>query len=288
RVFDTDRLRSVVALAVRMIDNAISASWYPLESIREITQVNRRIGLGVTGWADCLAEIGIPYDSEEALSLARQLAKELYDSARTASVALGREKGPFPNISKTSWKHDKEQPRNVAVLGFPPSGNNALIFDTAFSIEPFFALSFVQTVMYNSNLRHLNQQLCRLLEQIHVSTHGLARTIEEEGGSIQGIKSLPDSIKRRFRTAYDIQPEWHVRMQAAFQEYVDNAITKTVNLPRDAGAKEVETVYTAAWKLGCKGITVYRDGSRGRQTISVAELPTLSSSSAGPCKACEL
>jgi ribonucleoside-diphosphate reductase alpha chain len=267
QIFDILRLQAAVTLGVRMVDNAISASWSPIEEIDKATKANRRIGIGITGWADCLAVAGIPYDSDEALKIAEHLAEVMYTAAYRASVALGREKAPFPNAERSMWRDVDDKPRNVALLGFPPSGNNAIIFDTAFSIEPFFAMSFTENVMGEGRIHHINDHLYNKLHQAGIPTDGLLGAIEEGHGSIQHISWIPDSIKACFKTAHDITPEWHVRMQAAFQKYVDNAITKTVNLPSTASAADVERVYTLAWSLGCKGITVYFDCSRSKQAI---------------------
>ena len=272
-IFYEAHLRAVVAIGVRMIDNAVSASWFPIDRIRQAVQANRRLGLGVTGWADCLAIAGIPYDSAKALRLAERLAETLYNAAFTTSLDLGQEKGPFPNVEKSIWQGQAVQPRNVALLGLPPSGNNAVIFDTSFSIEPLFALAFSENIMGGVRLKHLNQHLVQALRQADLPTEGLFETIEAEHGSIQRLPWIPDSIKRRFRTAHDIAPEWHVQMQAAFQKYVDNAITKTVNLPESATPAEVSRIYQLAWALGCKGITVYRDQSRSEQTIEFTSIP---------------
>ncbi len=269
-IFDEAHLRSVVALGIRMIDNAISASWFPLAEIRQAVQANRRIGLGVTGWADCLAIAGIPYDSEDALHLAERLAETLYQAAFTTSLKLGQERGPFPNVEKSIWRGQSVQPRNIALLALPPSGNNAVIFNTSFSIEPFFALAFSENIMGGVRIKHLNPYLVQALRRANLPTEGLLEAIEAEHGSIQYLPWIPDSIKRRFRTAHDITPEWHVRMQAAFQKYIDNAVTKTVNLPGSASPAEVSHIYQLAWRLGCKGITVYRDQSRQEQTIEFA------------------
>jgi ribonucleoside-diphosphate reductase alpha chain len=285
QIFDAARLKAVIAVGIRMIDNAISVSWSPLEKIQEVCQANRRIGLGVTGWADCLALADIAYDSEEALALAESLAQMMYEAAFEASLALGLEKGPFPNVEYSSWRGQEAQPRNVALLAFPPSGNNAVIFDTAFSIEPFFALSFNENILGGVRIKHVNRLLYQVMEQAGLPTEGLAEAIEAEQGSLQRLPWIPDSIKRRFRTAHDISPEWHVRMQASFQKYVDNAITKTVNLPSTAGSDDVARVYHLAWKLGCKGITVYRDNSRSEQTIEFTS-SAISADGGSTCTVC--
>ncbi|GLF92909.1 adenosylcobalamin-dependent ribonucleoside-diphosphate reductase [Streptomyces yaizuensis] len=273
RLFDEERLRTVVAAGIRMIDNAISVSWFPVEEIREAVTANRRIGLGVTGWADCLASSGIPYDSDEALACADALASALRRAADEASRALGRERGPFPNAARSRWKDAAEQPRNVAVLALPPSGNNAVIFDTGFSIEPFFGMTYSQQVFGDRTMRSVNRTLLGVLERRGIPVDGLVELIAENGGSLEGLERVPADVRRAFRTAHEIAPEWHVRMQAAFQRHVDNAVTKTVNLPAHATPGDVARLYRRAWELGCKGITVYRDTSRSAQAIDWTSRP---------------
>ncbi|MEV4656691.1 adenosylcobalamin-dependent ribonucleoside-diphosphate reductase [Micromonospora sp. NPDC049301] len=299
-LFDLDRLRVVMAAAVRMIDDAISESWFPVAEIREAVQGNRRIGIGVTGWAESLALAGIPYDSEEALSAATVLARSMREFAYDATVALARERGPFPNVHRSIWKDAEQQPRNVAVLAMPPSGNNAVIFDTSFSIEPFFAMSYTQRVFGGREIRSVNRLLLRELAAHGVDEADLLQEIAENGGGVQGLSRVPEDVQRVYRTAHDITPEWHVRMQAAFQEHVDNAVTKTVNLPRTATAEQVAALYQQAWRLGCKGITVYRDASRADQAIeatrpsAVVTAPVTTTTSGvacdpadGTCAVCE-
>ncbi|WP_428965882.1 adenosylcobalamin-dependent ribonucleoside-diphosphate reductase [Micromonospora fluostatini] len=267
RLFDLDRLRVVMAAGVRMIDNAISASWFPVPEIREAVRGNRRIGIGVTGWAESLALAGVPYDSEEALGHATVLARSMREFAYDASVALAGERGPFPNVHRSVWKDAEEQPRNVALLAMPPSGNNAVIFDTSFSIEPFFAMSYTQRVFGGRQISSVNRLLLRELAAYGVDEAALLSEIADNGGGVQGLSRVPAQIQRVYKTAHDIAPTWHVRMQAAFQEHVDNAVTKTVNLPHTATAEQVAALYRQAWRLGCKGITVYRDTSRADQAI---------------------
>ncbi len=293
RLFDEQRLRMVVAAGVRMIDNAISVSWFPVERIRQSVSANRRVGLGVTGWAESLATAGIPYDSEAALECAETLAALMRQAAENASFALARERGPFPNVVHSRWKDSDQQPRNVAVLALPPSGNNAVIFDTSFSIEPFFGMTYTQRVFGGQQLHAVNRLLLDALAGGGVSEKELVRQIGENGGSVQGLASVPAEIQRVFKTAHDIAPGWHVRMQAAFQRHVDNAVTKTANLPSSATPDDVARLYRQAWQLGCKGITVYRDKSRADQAIDWAGSPASDLAAAdcvpvdGACAVCE-
>jgi len=293
-LFDLDRLRVVMAAGVRMIDNAISESWFPVAEIREAVRGNRRIGIGVTGWAESLALAGIPYDSDEALAAATVLARSMRAFAHDASVALAEERGPFPNVHRSVWKDVDEQPRNVALLAMPPSGNNAVIFDTSFSIEPFFAMSYTQRVFGGREIRSVNRLLLRELAAHGVEEADLHQEIASNGGGVQGLSRVPEEIQRVYKTAHDITPEWHVSMQAAFQEHVDNAVTKTVNLPRTATPEQVAELYQQAWRLGCRGITVYRDTSRADQAIEAtrpAEATTTPEVTCDPvdgtCAVCE-
>lgn len=287
RLFDEDRLRTVVAAGVRMIDNAISVSWFPIDSIRQMVSENRRIGIGVTGWADCLAEAGIPYDSNEALACADSLASLMFEAATEASEELGRERGPFPNVVHTNWADGRQHRRNVAVLALPPSGNNAVIFDTSFSIEPFFAAVYTQRVFGGREIRAINSLLVRELTARGAYDAALIDAISENHGSVQGLPKVPDDLQDLFKTAHDIAPEWHVRMQAAFQRHVDNAVTKTVNLPSSATTAQVAELYRLAWQLGCKGITVYRDKSRARQAIEFTHTGHGCDEEGAVCTVCE-
>ncbi|MDX1522247.1 MAG: adenosylcobalamin-dependent ribonucleoside-diphosphate reductase, partial [Anaerolineae bacterium] len=208
-IFDEARLQDVVSVGIRMIDNAISVSWFPITEIQEAVQANRRIGLGVTGWADCLALSGIPYDSEAALALAERLSATMYQAAYRTSVALAKERGPFPNVEHSTWRGLAEQPRNVALLAFPPSGNNAVIFDTSFAIEPYFALAYSENILGGVYIHHLNKHLLKALRSANLPTDGLAELIAEHHGSIQHIPWIPADIKTQFKTAHDIAPKWH-------------------------------------------------------------------------------
>lgn len=290
RLFAEDRLRTVVAAGIRMIDNAITLSWFPVEKVRESVSANRRIGLGVTGWADCLAASGIAYDSDEALECADLLGALLRAAAEQASFALAQERGPFPNVVKSRWNNAAQQPRNVAVLALPPSGNNAVIFDTSFSIEPFFAMTYMQRVFAGTEIRAVNRLLLDQLTGSGLSEAELVSEIAANDGSVQGLAVVPEHLQRIFKTAHDVAPEWHIKMQAVFQRHVDNAVTKTANLPSHATPAEVAELYRQAWQLGCKGITVYRDRSRTDQAIewsAVAPAAEACEADDGTCTVCE-
>lgn len=292
RLFDEHRLRTVVAAGIRMIDNAITLSWFPVDKIRESVSANRRIGLGVTGWADSLAASGVAYDSDEALECADVLASLMRAAAEQASFALAGERGPFPNVVNSRWRDADRQPRNVAVLALPPSGNNAVIFDTSFSIEPFFGMTYLQRIFGGTEIRAVNRLLLDQLTGSGLSEPELVSAIAANDGSVQGLDIVPERLQRIFKTAHDVAPEWHIRMQAVFQRHVDNAVTKTVNLPAHATPADVAALYHQAWELGCKGITIYRDRSRSNQAIewSAAEPADPAQACAvedGTCAVCE-
>lgn len=262
-IFDFAKVRNVVHTAIRMIDNAISATWFPIEEINQSVSNNRRAGLGVTGWADCLSTARIPYDSDRAIAEADIFAKRLRAFAEEISMQLALEKGPYPNSKLTG----ETQKRNIALLALPPSGNNAIIFDTSFSIEPHFSLSYSERVMGDQVFQHRNKLLVAEIARLGLDADTIFDRIEASGGSVQDIAEIPEQIRACFKTAHEIAPDIHVKMQAAFQNHVDNAVTKTVNLPRSTTIEEVERIYFTAWKERCKGITIYRDGSRGAQVI---------------------
>ena len=285
-VFDTKKLERVVAVAIRMMDDAVSATWSPIPQITEIVQANRRLGLGVTGWADVLTLAGIPYDSERALAVADELGAAMRRAAFAASLALAREKGPFPNVVNSIWRNEQEQPRNVALLALPPSGNNAIIFDSSFGIEPHFALAYHENAMGGIRISSVNRHLLATLDRLGLQRTDLIESVEAANGSVQGLDWIPAGVRAVFKTAHDIAPEWHVKMQAAFQRHTDNAVSKTINFPRGATLEDVERAYMLAYRERCKGITVYRDRSRAGQTIEFSTPLTIEAADGGVCRTC--
>lgn len=258
-------LRDTVWKAVHFLDNVIDANKYPLVLIEKMTKSNRKIGLGVMGWADMLVQLKIPYHSKEALNLAEQIMKFILNEGRLASIQLAKERGTFPNYEKSIY-YDKLPLRNATITTIAPTGTLSIIAACSSGIEPFFALCFARNVMDGTRLVEVNQYFKKEMERLGLWSDSLAEKIAETG-SIQQIKEIPEEIKKIFVTAHEITPSEHVRMQAAFQQYVDNAVSKTVNLPHDATEEDVREVYLLAYRLGCKGVTVYRDGSRQGQVI---------------------
>ncbi len=265
--FDHDHLSEVVKVATRLMDNVIDASWFPVSEVQQAVRNHRRIGMGAVGWAEALALLDIPYDSEEAFDLAEKVTKTMYTAAFDASCDLADEKGPFPFVTDSIWANKKRKPRNVALLTFPPSSGNAVICETSFGIEPYFALAYEQNVMEGMRLRTIVPTLVEKLKERKIYSEDLIQKIVESHGSIQDIEEIPTDIKRVFKVAHDIDWRDHIKMQAAFQKWTDNAITKTINMPSTASPNDIEEAYVLAWKLGCKGLTVYRDRTKKDQVF---------------------
>jgi len=268
-----EKLRETVRNAVHFLDNVIDANKYPIKQIEEMTKANRKIGLGVMGFADMLIKLGIRYDSKEALQFAEKLMKFIEEESRKKSVEIGEEKGSFPNFERSIWKEKYDAMRNATVTTIAPTGSISIIAGCSSGIEPIFAISFIRNVLGGTRLFETNP----LFEMI-AKERGFysAKLLEEiaKTGSVQKIERVPEDIKRLFVTALDIEPEWHVRMQAAFQKYTDNAVSKTVNLPSEASVEDVRKVFELAWKLKCKGVTVFRYGSKPEQVLYIGEIKT--------------
>ena len=267
---DYAKLGETVRCAVRFLDNVIDMNKYPLKQIEEMTKSNRKVGLGVMGFADMLLRLGMPYDTDEALNLGRNLMKFINDEGRKMSVALAQERGSFPNFSKSTLAKKNSMIRNATVTTIAPTGTISIISGVSSGIEPIFAVAYVRNVMDKDILPEVNPIFAEVAKDRGFYTDELMKEIAAKG-SLKDLKMVPEDIRRLFVTALDISPEWHIRMQGAFQEHTDNAVSKTVNFPREATSKDVESVYLLAYKLGCKGVTVYRYGSREDQVLSVGE-----------------
>jgi len=267
---DWQKLGECVAWSVRFLDDVIDVNRYPLPQIEQMTKANRKIGLGVMGFADMLLRLGIPYDSDEALALGAKVMKFLDDEGHRASVMLAEERGSFPNFPESTLAKRFHKLRNATVTTIAPTGTISIISGASSGIEPIFAVAYVRNVMDKDILPEVNPIFAEVAKARGFYTDELMKEIAARG-SLKEIKSVPEDVRRLFVTALDISPEWHIRMQAAFQEHTDNAVSKTVNFPRDATPKDVETVYMLAYRLGCKGVTVYRYGSREDQVLSVGE-----------------
>ena len=267
---DYEKLGETVRWSVRFLDNVIDVNKYPLPQIEEITRANRKIGLGIMGFADMLLRLGTPYDTEDALELGKGIMKFINDEGHKASVALAEERGSFPNFPDSTLTSRFRSIRNATVTTIAPTGTISIISGVSSGIEPIFAVAYVRNVMDKDILPEVNPIFEEVAKDRGFYTNDLMKEIAAKG-SVKELKMVPEDIRRLFVTALDISPKWHIQMQAAFQEHTDNAVSKTVNFPKEATPKDVEDVYTAAFKLGCKGVTVYRYGSREDQVLNVGE-----------------
>lgn len=265
---DFERLNFVVRTAIRMMDNVVDITDSPVDTVNQVFRGNRRVGLGVMGFADMLYLLGIGYDTEEGFQLAETVMKAIQESSESMSEELAHEKGVFPNWEKSVFFAKGQKRRNAALTSVAPTGSIAMIVDVASGIEPYFALSFVkENIMGGMRLFYNNKHLEKALRDRGIYSEELMAKIAKTG-SLQNIPEIPEDMKKVFVVAMDISAESHIRMQAAFQKYVDNSISKTVNFPNSATKKDVLNGYLLAWSLGCKGATVYRDGSREMQILS--------------------
>ena len=267
---DWDEMERVVRLAVRFLDDVIEMNPYPLPQIDETVKSNRRIGLGVMGWADLLFTLGIPYDSEEAIELADRLMLFVKQTSHDQCGKLAEERGPFPNWNHSIYRNVRPM-RNSTVTTIAPTGTISMIAGCSSGIEPIFALAFQHRVKNPDGERVLtfvNETFERLAKERGFYSDALMEEIVRRG-TLHGIPGLPETANRVFKTSHEIGYEWHVRHQAAFQRSTDNGVSKTINLPNDASEEDVASAYRLAWELGCLGITVFRDGCKGEQVLHV-------------------
>ena len=266
---DYDRLEDTIRSAVRFLDDVIDMSRFPLAEIDALTKGNRKIGLGVMGFADLLIQLNIPYDSADALTLAERLMRFLWEVGREASAELAVERGVFPNFKGSRLESARQRLRNATVTTIAPTGTISIIADCSPGIEPLYGISFVRTVMDDTRLVSLHPAFVRHAKRAGIYSKALIRRVAARE-SIQDLPDIPESIRRLFITAHDISPEHHVRMQAAFQKYSDSGVSKTINLPPTATQQDVASAFRLAYQLGCKGVTVFRSGSREKQVMACA------------------
>jgi ribonucleoside-diphosphate reductase alpha chain len=261
-----DDLRETVRLAVRFLDNVIDVNKYPIPQIEKMTKGNRKIGLGVMGFADMLLELMIPYDTETAIEIGERVMKFIRDTGWETSEALAEEKGVFPNYKGSVFESMGRKMRNATVTTIAPTGSISLIAGCSSGIEPIFSVCYFKNVLDGEKLVEVNPVFKKFAMKEGFYSEKLIEKIAEKG-TLKNIEEVPEKYKRVFVSAHEISPEWHIRMQAAFQKYTDNAVSKTVNFPREATKEDIKKVYLLAYKLGCKGVTVYRDGSRENQVV---------------------
>ena len=270
KAIDWNKLARTVKTATHFLDNVIDANRYPLAEIDEMTKKTRKVGLGVMGWADLLLELDIPYNSDEAVALAGKLMAFITENARAQSAELAALRGTFP-LFEQSTLADGAPLRNATVTTIAPTGTLSIIAGCSSGVEPVFAYVFIRNVMDGTELIEVNPVLKRTLEERGLYSDALMKTIAEQG-SLAHIPEIPEDIRRVFVCAHDISPEYHIRMQAAFQNHTDNAVSKTVNFPNSATPEDVRKVYMLAFSLGCKGVTIYRDGSRQMQVLNIGKV----------------
>jgi len=268
---DYPRLSETVKTAVRFLDDVIEVNRFPLPQIEEMTRKSRKIGLGVMGFADMLIQLGIPYNSEEALLLAHDIMRYVQDEARQASIELAKERGVFPAFEGSIFDvSGGPRPRNASCTTIAPTGTLSIISGCSSGIEPLFALSYTRNILDGSRLIEVNPYFEKAARDGGFYSDELMQKLAD-GAHLVDIEDIPDEIKRVFVTSHEIIPEWHVRMQAAFQNSTDNAVSKTVNFPREATAEDIANVYMLSYEEGVKGITIYRDGSRQGQVLSTGK-----------------
>jgi ribonucleoside-diphosphate reductase alpha chain len=266
---DWERLSRMVHLGVQFLDDIIEVNRFPLPAIEKITRANRKIGLGVMGFADLLLELGIPYNSDSAVHMAERIMKHIQEEAWKHSRQLARERGAFPNFPSSIYGRTGNAPvRNATTTTVAPTGTISIIAGCSSGIEPVFALSFVRNIMEGTRMVEVNPIFERVAKECGFYSQCLMGRIARLG-SIQEIQEIPAHIRRVFVTALDVSPDWHLKIQAAFQKYTDNSVSKTINLPAEATVEEVKKIYLDAYRLGCKGITIYRYGSKPEQVLSL-------------------
>ena len=269
---DWEKLRNTIRLAVRFLDNVVDVNKYPIPEIEKMTMTNRKIGLGVMGFADMLVKMGIPYNSDEAIRVSEKVMKFIQEESKNMSEELGAEKGDFEGFDKSAWARRYKHMRNATTTTVAPTGTISVIADCSSGIEPIFAVSYTRDV--SESLGHELVEINPMFETAMIErglyNEELVKKVSQVG-SVQSMHEVPEEVRRLFVAALEIEPEWHVRIQAAFQKYTDNAVSKTINFSNRATPHDVEKAFMLAWKLNCKGITVYRYGSREKQILKVVE-----------------
>lgn len=262
-----DRLKERIWWGVRFLDDVIEVNKYPFPQIQDITFSNRKIGLGVMGFADVLIKLGVPYTSQKAVRLAEEVMRFFHQESRKASESLAQERGVFPHYERSIYPKKNIPLRNATVNTVAPTGTISIVAGCSSGIEPLFALSFVRNVMSGTKLFETHPLFERELHRRGLYSRELMAEIGKVG-SIQNLKELPKELKHIFITSFDVPPEQHLRIQAAFQRYTDNSVSKTINLPSDATVEDVRAIYLMAYDLKCKGITIYRYGTKKEQVLS--------------------
>ncbi len=264
---DWDKLKETIHIAVRFLDSVIEMNPFPLSQIADTVKKIRRIGLGVGGWADMLVQMGIPYDSEEALTLAGKIMKFINQEGHKASQDLARERGPFPMYKDSIYKNTPM--RNCTVTTIAPTGSIGILAGASGGVEPKFAIAYQHIVKSeNRTLTFVDELFESMAKEKGIWNEDLKKKLAEHG-TVHDIAEVPENIKRVWVTAHEIHPDWHVKMQAAFQKYTDNSVSKTINMSNSATVEDIQKAYMLAWETGCDGITVFRDGCKNEQVLNV-------------------
>jgi ribonucleoside-diphosphate reductase alpha chain len=263
-----EKLKSLTWTSLHFLDNVIEANNYPFKQIEYMTNANRKVGLGVMGFADTLIKLGIPYNSEQAIQLGEKLMEFIHEQALAASSELAKTRGSFPNFPKSVWHGKFKQLRNATVTSIAPTGSISIIAGCSSGIEPLFSVAYYRRILGKNKSIQIHPLFEKIAKERGIYSKKLVETIIKKG-SLRGIKQVPEDLQKIFVTALDIKPEWHVKMQSAFQKNVDNAVSKTVNLPETATKSQIRNIFLLAWKLKCKGITVYRYGSKQEQVLEI-------------------
>ena len=268
--FDWDKLKATAKKAVHFLDNVIDANKYPLKEIDFMTKQTRKVGLGVMGWADALLRLKIPYNSEQAVRLAETVMRAVTEAGREESRELAKARGTFPLFQESTLDQEFPQ-RNATVTTIAPTGTLSLLASCSSGVEPIFGYVYIRNIMDGTEMIEVNPILREVLEERGLYSDELMKKIAKQG-SLEGIEEIPEEIRRVFVSAHEVSPEFHIRMQAAFQRHTDNAVSKTVNFCNSATREEVAEVYKLAFRLGCKGVTIYRDGSRSEQVLNIGKV----------------
>ena len=267
KTVDWEKLKEYVHWGIRFLDDVIEMNRFPLPQIEEITFANRKVGLGVMGFADLLIRMGIPYGTREAVRFAEKLMRFVRRESLEASRALAGERGVFPNFSKSIYARKNLRMRNATVNTIAPTGTISIIAGCSSGIEPLFAVSFIRNVLSGTRLFEVNPFFEEVARSRGFYRKELFAQIAQSG-SLQKIQGIPAEVKRIFATAFDVTPQQHLETQAAFQKHTDNSVSKTINLPRESTVEDIRKIYLSAYRLKCKGITVYRYGSKEEQVLS--------------------
>ncbi len=269
---DWDKIRETAKKATHFLDNVIDAGEYPAAEITEMAQKTRRIGLGVLGFADMLYQLGIPYTSQQGRDMAKKVMKTIEDAAWEKSRELAELKGEFPAWKGSTFEKDNNKVRNCAVSAIAPTGSLSMVADTSGGCEPNFALAFIKSShSINEQFTYVNKHFEKVAKDRGFYSEELMEKIAKQG-TLDGLDEVPDDVKKIFEVAFNVDPESHIKIQAAFQEHTSNAVSKTINFPSSATVEDVKKGYMLAWKEGCKGCTVYRDGSRDNQVLNIKEV----------------